>query len=519
MSVVLSYDSNERGLKGMIQKILFFIEEYHMLEYGDHVVAGVSGGADSVCLLLVLLELRKKYGLRLTAVHVEHGIRGEDSLRDAAFVQELCARHDVACVVKHCDAPTFAREHGMSLEEGARALRYDCFREVSEQLSADKIAVAHNQNDCGETLLFQLIRGSGLKGMRGIEPMRGNIIRPLLCVEREEIEAFLQERGQAFCTDATNLETEYSRNKIRHQVIPVLKEINDGAVEHLYRSTRYAAEAAELVEALAEDARSRCVEPNGVLPKERRAELNGALPKERRAEDVLLRESLLKEQPLIQKTLVLEVLCEQAGSRKDISEVHVLKVLELFEKQVGRRISLPYGLQAERTYDGVEIGAPGREEAGVAGRRESTVLEESSEANGSHCKISEELKPQISLELPAYGWHITARILEKNGEFQEIPKKRYTKWFDYDKIKGTLLLRNRCQGDYFIMDAQGRRQSLKKYLINEKIPARKREEILVLADGSHILWTIGGRISEAYKVTRDTERILEVQVNGGKMHE
>ena len=491
----------------MIQKILAFIEEYHMLEHDDHVVAGVSGGADSVCLLLVLLELRKKYGLRLTAVHVEHGIRGEDSLRDAAFVQELCARYDVACVVKHCDAPTFAREQGMSLEEGARALRYECFREVSGQLSADKIAVAHNQNDCGETLLFQLVRGSGLKGMRGIEPVRGNIIRPLLCVDRQEIEAFLQERGQAFCTDATNRETEYSRNKIRHQVMPVLKEINDGAVEHLYRSTRYAAEAAELVETLAEAARGRCVEPNG------------ALPKGRRAEHVLLREALLKEQPLIQKTLVLEVLCEQAGRRKDISEVHVLKVLELFEKQVGRRISLPYGLQAERTYDGVEIGSPGREEAGVAGRRESTVLEESSEANGSHCKISEELKPQISLELPAYGWRITARILEKNGEFQEIPKKGYTKWFDYDKIKGTLLLRNRCLGDYFIMDAKGRRQSLKKYLINEKIPARKREEILVLADGSHILWVIGGRISEAYKVTKDTERILEVQVNGGKMHE
>ena len=495
MSVVLSYDSNERGLKGMIQKILAFIEEYHMLEHDDHVVAGVSGGADSVCLLLVLLELRKKYGLRLTAVHVEHGIRGEDSLRDAAFVQELCARHDVACVVKHCDAPTFAREQGMSLEEGARALRYECFREVSGQLSADKIAVAHNQNDCGETLLFQLVRGSGLKGMRGIEPVRGNIIRPLLCADREEIEAFLQERGQTFCTDATNRETEYSRNKIRHQVMPVLKEINAGAVEHLYRSTRYAAEAAELVETLAEAARSQCVE------------------------DVLLRESLRKEQPLIQKTLVLEVLCEQAGSRKDISEVHVLKVLELFEKQVGRQISLPHGLQAERTYDGVEIGSPGRDEAGAGGRRENSVLEGSSASNGGYCGISEVLKPQIPLDLPAYGWRITARILEKNGEFQEIPKKGYTKWFDYDKIKGTLLLRNRCLGDYFIIDAQGRRQSLKKYLINEKIPARKREEILVLADGSHILWVIGGRISEAYKVTKDTERILEVQVNGGKMHE
>ena len=473
----------------MIQKVLDHIEEYHMLEKGDHVLVGVSGGADSVCLLLVLRELREKYRLKVSAVHVEHGIRGEDSLRDAAFVQELCGRLDVDCVVRHCDVPAFSREKGMSLEEGARVLRYGCFAEVQRQLSADKVAVAHNQNDCGETLLFQLIRGSGLRGMCGIDPVRGNIIRPLLCVSREEIEAFLRGRGQAFCTDATNLETVYSRNKIRHQVMPVLREMNDGAVEHLYRSTRYAAEAAELVDALAREARERCVE-------ERQPEK--MQPGKRCAESVQIKESLLNEQPLIRKTLVLDLLGEQAGGRKDISQVHVLKVLELFKKQVGRKISLPYGLQAERTYDGVEIGCLRERESIVSGMP---------------------LEPGIPLEIPARGWRITARILEKTGEFQEIPKKRYTKWFDYDKIKGTLLLRNRSQGDFFVMDAQGRRQSLKKYLINEKVPARKREEILVLADGSHILWAIGGRISEAYKVTKDTKRILEVQVNGGKLHE
>ncbi len=507
----------------MIEKVLSFAKEYHMIERGSHILIGVSGGADSVCLLLVLAELQKRYGLRLTAVHVEHGIRGEDSLKDAAFTENLCRGLGVECRVLHRDAVAFSRERGMSLEEGARALRYDCFEEARCELRADKIAVAHNQNDCGETLLFHLARGTGLKGMCGILPVRGRIIRPLLCAQRQEIEAYLRARGQDFRTDVTNQDLCYSRNKIRHQVLPVLEEINAGAVEHLYRSTRYAAEAVELIEELVDKAEERWVVREGGA---------SVLHREAQEKCLVLSRGVLSEPPLIQKSLVLRLLEERAGSRKDISGIHVEQVLGVLDSQVGRRIELPYGMEARRTYEGVSLEGPRqiRESkgcltvAGQAGAETGNGAERAEAENRAAEPNSPKFSPQPllpgqTLTLPAYGLKITARILEKTGEFHEIPKKTYTKWFDYDTIKDTLLLRTREREDYFILDSQGRRQSLRRYFINEKVPAESRDTLLVLAEGNHILWVPGYRISEAYKVTKDTKRILEVQVYGGSIHE
>ena len=518
-----------------------------MIERGSHILVGVSGGADSVCLLLLLCELRKRWGLWLTAVHVEHGIRGEDSLRDAAFTEKLCRKQGVECRVLHRDAAAFAGERGMSLEEGARALRYDCFERVRREIGADRIAVAHNQNDCGETLLFHLARGTGLKGMCGIVPVRGRIIRPLLCVQRREIEAYLRERGQEFCTDATNQELCYSRNKIRHQVLPVLEEINAGAVEHLYQSTRYAAEAAELVEELTRRAEKRLVVRKGggselkrvepqeehgersVQPQEEHGERPVQLQAGRRGGLVLSKE-VLSEPPLIQKSLVLKLLAECAGSRKDISGIHVEQVLRLFHSQVGRRVELPYGIAAKRSYEGVDIlggrqtagdlergGQLGEPEDGGQLAELESAAPESAEALRAFAP--KPLLPGQTLTLPGRELCMTARILKNSGEFHEIPKKTYTKWFDYDKIKDTLWLRTRRSQDYFVLDSRGRRQSLRRYFINEKVPAESRDTLPVLAEGNHILWIPGYRISEAYKVTEDTKKILEVQVYGGNIHE
>ena len=460
----------------MIQKVLSFVKQYHMIEQNEHILAGVSGGADSVCLLIILMRLREIYGCRVTVAHVEHGIRGIDSLKDAAFVESLCDKLGVACYVYHCDAASFSREQGMSLEEGARELRYRYFNQLKKQLSADKIAVAHNQNDSAETLLFHMVRGAGLKGMCGIVPVRDNIIRPLLCVGRDEIEAFLQAEQQEFCTDVTNLSTEYSRNKIRHQVLPVLNEINEKAVAHLYRSTEYMTEALALVEQLADDAGKECRTEN------------------------LLKDRVLDQPILVQKTMAQELLYEYAERKKDISEVHVNQILELFRHQTGKKIMLPYGLYAVRGYDGVYI-------------------QKHQNAQQEEVMQKVELLPGTTWGYEESGWSISSRIFQKTEENREIPKKTYTKWFDYDKIKNTIWLRRRCWGDYLCIDSRGRTQLLKKYFINEKIPARDRDKVPVLADGSHIIWVIGYRISEAYKVTNNTTRILEVQVNGGSIHE
>ena len=449
-----------------------------MIERGAHILAGVSGGADSVCLLLVLKELEGQYGLKISAVHVEHGIRGEESLRDKRFVEELCREQGISCLEYDCDAITYARERGLSLEEGARELRYGFFVQAAKEIGADKIAVAHNQNDCAETLLFHMSRGSGLKGMCGIVPVRDNIIRPLLCVSRSEIETYLAERQQAYCTDTTNRELQYTRNKIRHQVLPVLLEINSGAVEHLYRSTQRIANALELTETLAREAKAICTEGG------------------------LLKMDLLAQPLLIQETVVLHLLEELAGRRRNLSETHVEQVLVLFERQVGRHIDLPYGLRARRVYEGIVL--------------------EKTEISPKEMELPPEgiaLEPGMCITLPETDVTINCCLLEKNVDFYEIPKKRYTKWFDYDKIKNALLLRRRHPGDYFVLDAAGGCQKLKQYFINEKVPGPVREQVLLLAEGAHVLWIVGYRISEAYKVTTETKRILEVQISGGNAYE
>lgn len=478
----------------MTEKVYSFVRQHHMIERGDHILAGVSGGADSVCLLLVLKELTEKLGHSLTAVHVEHGIRGEESLSDLQFVEELCKMQEIPCLVYHCDAPGYARARCMSLEEGARALRYGFFEQAAKETGANRIAVAHNQNDCGETLLFHLARGTGLRGMCGIVPVRGPVIRPLLIISREEIEAYLTEREQMFCIDRTNLETAYSRNKIRHQILPLLTELNEGAVSHLYQSAEMIREATELIDGLVEEA------------------------KKRRVSGRLMQESLLREPPLIQRAVALSLLGECAGSRKDLTSVHVTQVLELFSKQTGRRVSLPYGMEAFRTYEGVQLKRKEErqvtEETGTKEQRDGPLF-----APSELLEAGYPLEAGRPLWFGNHTWQISCRILEKKEEFQKIPQKKYTKWFDYDRIKDALLVRKRGPGDFFLLAHKGGRQKIKHFFINEKIPKERREQIPLLTDGTHVLWAIGYRISEAYKITEDTERVLEVQVNGGCIHE
>lgn len=466
----------------MHNKVRVFMEEYHMVEEGDCVLAAVSGGADSLCLILVLSAMCQELGIRLCAVHVEHGIRGEESIRDAQFVEQFCSQRQIPCKVFCCEALKYAREQKLTVEEGARELRYQFFRQAAKEFGADKIAVAHNQNDCAETMLFHLVRGSGFRGLSGIPPVRGQIIRPLLCVSRQEIEDYLAQQNQVFCVDRTNEELAYTRNKIRSQVLPVLSEINSHAVSHINQTAGLAAEAMELIEELTEKAWKKyvLVRPQGKY----------------------ILEELLREKPLIQRSVLHKVLTETAGSSRDILKLHVQQVRELFERQSGKILQLPYEMEAQRIYEGVLL-SKGK------GRKK----EEQEQKDGW------EVPQAGKLILFSKGYEINTQLLHKIPQNEEIPKKLYTKWFDCDKIKGTMRLRTRQEQDFLVIDAQGRRKKLKKYFIDEKIPQEKRDQILLLAEDNHILWVIGYRISEDVKVTEHTERILEIRVNGGSDHE
>ncbi len=222
------------------KKVNNYIREHDMLAAGDRAVVGVSGGADSICLLHLLASLQKTMEMELLAVHVHHGLRGEEAERDARFVEAVCRSLAIPCVIVREDVETYAREQGLSLEEAGRNLRYRAFRKAAEGWKSRngqgryRIAVAHQKEDQVETILHNLFRGSGLRGLSGMAPVRGEIIRPLLCVGRQEVLDYLEENQHDYCVDSTNETLDYTRNKLRNYLIPeICREINNGAAEHI----------------------------------------------------------------------------------------------------------------------------------------------------------------------------------------------------------------------------------------------------------------------------------------------
>lgn len=227
---------------------------------GKKLLAAVSGGADSMCLLHLLAAA----GLDVTAAHFEHGIRGEESLRDLRFVETWCREHGISCLAGHGDAPGYALSHGMSLEQAARELRYAFLRNCADEIGAEYILTAHNLDDNAETLLFNLARGSGTAGLCGIPARRGEIVRPLLSVSRAEIEDYLSENQIPHVEDSTNREDAYTRNLIRHRVIPALREVNPRFAEAAARTAALAARDEEFLQSLAASFLRRELQDGGI---------------------------------------------------------------------------------------------------------------------------------------------------------------------------------------------------------------------------------------------------------------
>ena len=233
----------------MQKKVEKFIDKWNMLSENDVVIVGVSGGADSVALLLVLDELRKKRNISMHIVHVNHGIRGEAADQDERYVQKLCEERELSFESVRVNVPAYVKEQKVSEEEAGRELRRKAFQNAMKSHNGTKIALAHHQEDNAETFFLNLARGSKLKGLGGIYPVKGEYIRPLLCVERKEIEAFLKERNVKYCMDATNLEDTYMRNRIRNHVIPYFHDhINGKTVEHMNAAMEYLREVQKYLE-------------------------------------------------------------------------------------------------------------------------------------------------------------------------------------------------------------------------------------------------------------------------------
>ncbi len=465
-------------------KVLNFIREKNMISRDTTVVVGFSGGADSTALMLVLLELVPILGCRLVAVHMNHGIR-EEAGNDASFAKEFCDKRGIEFRLYEKDIPQLSREWGMTEEEAGRRARYSAFLDVLDECGGGVVAVAHHQNDVAESLLMNLLRGSGLHGAGSIRPVRDNIIRPLLCVSRKEIEEYLREKGQDYCHDATNDENTHTRNVIRNIILPTMEEIvNAQAVEHLCRAAADFTKADDYVRKVASE-KYRDISKRG----------NDGVEidlKEFRALDEVIRANII--------LLAFE---EMTPARKDITSIHVGDILKLCESTDGSaEISLPYNLVAERSYDRLCI------------KPKDT---ENSRKNNKEYLIPPELEKGefVDFHIPNLGMaHIG--VLQYN-DWKLFPTSAYTKWFDYDRIQAAMF-RKRQPEDYILLEQNGSegglgRKKITKLMTDEKIPKSKRDEIYLLADGNNVLWIPGYRMSGAFKVSDATSRILEITIS------
>ena len=462
-----------------MERIRAFARKYEMFRPGDRVLLGFSGGADSVFLLLALLEFPEfsERPERIRAVHVHHGLRGEEADRDAAFSETFCRERGIACRVIRIDAKAEARAAGISVEEAGREARYRLLKEEADAWASEsagapfrvRIATAHHAGDSAETFLENLFRGTGLPGLSGIPPVRGNILRPLLCVSGGEIREYLKGEGISWVEDSTNGEPDYTRNRIRNLLLPEIeKEINPRAAEHIAAAAGRLVAADEYIRGEAERWLS--------LREEK--ESGGGMPG---SSGVSLPARELLAAPEALRAYILKAAMKDAGiALRDVGAVHIEAALDIAAGQTGRRCPLPGGASAIKGY-GRLLLCPGTDP------REDFHP-------GSIVREILEMAPE---EVPP-----------------NFPDDPYTKWMDYDKIKGVLCVRTRREGDYFFLESGGRK-TLKAYFIDEKIPAGERDRVPLIADGSHILWIVGGRISAGVRITPGTRRILKVTYKKG----
>lgn len=432
----------------MICKVKNAIKRYSMPLLGKTVVVGVSGGADSMALLQVLLSLKDEYGIRIVACHVNHGIRGETADRDESFVREACKALGVELRVLKADIPALAAEKHLGIEECGRQVRYDFFNSVEKDAL---VATAHTLSDRCETLLMNITRGTSVKGLMSIPAVRGNIIRPLIDCTRADIERYCDENSVSYITDETNFEDIYSRNRIRLNVITELKKINPSFEEAVLRLIRNAEEENELLERLADDVISKAAVDGGYSA------------------------SVIKnEQIAVTDRVIFKLICTQTGVIPET--VHVKKVKEI--------------LDGGKT----EIIGNNIVEVKNSVLRFNPVTEEKVE-------WAENFN-ELSADTP-HGT-VSAKIIHKNN----LPPKHFVhnKVVDWDSINGGLVLRNRRPGDKMRIAGSSCTKTLKK-LFNEK-HLDNRNNRLVLADESGIVWVQGLGCSDRCKITNKTQKIL-----------
>ena len=484
--------SLRKGLIMLKERMLSYIREKDLIPSGAHVLAACSGGADSVCLLLLLWELREELEMQLTAAHVHHGLRGESADGDAVFVQELAEKLEIPCVVKWIDVRSFREEQRLSEEEAARILRYRTLREVQQEVGADLLAAAHHLDDQAETVLLNMLRGSGLRGLSGMKPKNGSLIRPLLSFTREEIVEELERRGQDWREDETNALEIYDRNVLRNRVFPALREIRPDAARKISETAELLSETEMFLSAEAEDWIRLYADTS--LKADARQSADTSLETETwHSEDISQKTEIrlpvhlfLELRPVMRREVIMYVLRHLGFRMKDRTRQNIEDIAALAEKQTGKRYIIAGEGEVIREYRDLVI------------RRIGELREQPAYA------MSARVFPyRKGMSIPSGEWE----------NLKDFAGKECTKWFDYGKINQMPVLRTRQEGDRF-STLPGTHKKLKDYLIDEKVPRDERDRLMLVAAGPEVLWVIGMRMNECYKVTEETEEILEITVTG-----
>ncbi len=412
------------------------------------VAVALSGGSDSVCLLHFLSTVSTKIGFSLKAINVEHGIRGESSINDSLFVKKLCDKESVPLLSFTVDTPAFSKAEKLSLEEGARILRYNCFREAIKSGFCDLVATAHHQSDNAETLLFNLFRGSGTEGVSGIEEMtKRGIIRPFINVSKDEITAYLKENDLSFVTDESNFDDKYTRNYLRQKVVPIIKQVFPNVEKSLARFRDIMETDADFL--LEEAKKHLSFYKNKV-------------------------EIIPCHKALFSRAVIMAL--KFLGVKKDWEKKHIDDAFSLLEKENGKQINLLKGVVAVKEYDKI-------------------VLFKS--------------KEQALKELPFF---IGEQDFCGKIQISPCPIPKDLKdgfYIDVDKIPSSAVIRTKREGDVFTKFGGGTK-SLGDYFTDKKIPLRERDFIPLIADGKEVLIILGVAISDKVKIDKTTNKVAKI---------
>lgn len=456
------------------ERFLKYINENLLINKGDGIVVGLSGGPDSVCLLHLLCSVRDEMNLKLVAAHINHMIRGEDADGDENYSRELCRKFGVEFFALRKDVEGFGRDNGLSSETAGRKVRYEFFNEIAEKMKCSKIATAHNANDQAETILLRIMRGTGLEGLGGIPVNRENkYIRPILFMKREEVEKYCEIEMLHPRIDNTNLEKIYSRNKVRLDVLPYMKQnFNQDVIEVINRMALL----------LQEDNKF-------ILEQVEKIYKEGCIEKKNKV--VILKNTFHQKNAVISR-IIRKAIKKVNGNKYDVELKHIKEVQNLQKISTNKAVDLPYGIYAENVYGDIHIKS----------KRDNKSIDYTERIYNKESIVGEKIE--------FMGYEFSFQVIENTKKLQ-FGKNNDTKYFNYDKINGNIIIRQRKNGDKIIPFGMKGTKKIKDIFIDMKVPKDDRDLIPIVEFGGEIGWIVSVKLSDSFKVTKDTKRILVIK--------